>query len=56
MLDEARRFRQRSCDCRQLAASARDARDRRILIDLAEELDAEADRIDDEESGGEAKP
>lgn len=49
MSDEAKRFRQRAYDCRQLAKGARDPRDQRLLEDIADDLDAEADKMDAEE-------
>lgn len=49
MSDEAKRFRQRAFDCRELAKGARDPRDQQLLADLAMDLDEEADRIDAEE-------
>lgn len=48
------RLRERAFDCRQLAKRALDPGDRQMLIDIAEELDAEADRIA-AESGEEAR-
>ena len=50
MSNDADRFRRRAADCRDLSQSARDVRDRSLLKDMAEELDAEADKIDAEES------
>jgi hypothetical protein len=49
MLDEAKRFRQRALDCRELAKGARDPLDQERLVDIAAELDEEADRIDAED-------
>ena len=46
MSEEALRFRKRAADCRALAKSARDARDRDLLNDIADDLDAEADKIE----------
>ena len=46
MSEEALRFRRRAADCRALAKTARDARDRDLLNDIADELDAEADKIE----------
>ena len=46
MPEDVLRFRRQAADCRQLAKNARDARDRDLLNDIAEELDAEADRIE----------
>lgn len=42
----ATHLRRRAAECRQLAANARDARDCAYLRDIAEELDAEADRVE----------
>jgi len=46
MSEEALRFRKRAADCRALAKNARDARDRDLLNDIADDLDAEADKIE----------
>ena len=48
MSDEAKRFRQRAFDCRELAKGTRDPRDEQLLVEIADELDQEADRIDAE--------
>jgi hypothetical protein len=48
MPQDAMRFRMRAADCRQLATKVAEARDRDLLNDIAEELDAEADRIEAE--------
>lgn len=52
MTDEAERFRKRANDCRRLAGDARDEGARRTLSEMAVELDAEADRVDQEEATG----
>ena len=49
MADDAASFRARARDCRDLAAKARDQASRRELAELAEQLDAEADKIDAEQ-------
>ena len=46
MSDDADRFRSRAKQCRQLAEDAHDAESRQTLIDMADDLDAEADAID----------
>lgn len=51
MGEEALHFRVRAAHCRELAKSARDELSRRELYDIADELDAEADRIDAEANG-----
>lgn len=51
MSDDAKRFRRRAADCRQLAEDARDPRDRELLKDISKELDEEADKIDAEGRG-----
>lgn len=48
-VDDSAHFRSRARQCRSLAESARDEASRRELNDMAEELDAEADRIDGED-------
>ena len=50
MLNDAERFRGRAKDCRRLAADASNVEDRRILSEMADELDAEADRIEAEDA------
>jgi hypothetical protein len=45
MSEEARRFHRHAFDCRQLAEKARDQRDAALLRDIADDLDAEAERI-----------
>ena len=51
MAEEAERFRRRAADCRQIALDVRDRRDADLLRDIADELDAEADKIDRREGG-----
>ena len=48
MSEHALRLRRRAADCRALAKNARDGRDRDLLTDIADDLDAEADRIEGE--------
>ena len=48
---DAAHFRSRARQCRELARTARDAVSRRELNQIADELDAEAERIEAEESG-----
>lgn len=45
-MSDAQRFRDRARDCRTLAKSARDPADAALLGEIADELDAEADKID----------
>ena len=45
-MSDAQKFRDRARDCRALAKGARNAADAALLEELAEELDAEADKID----------
>ena len=49
MSDDAKRFRDRAKDCRALSKNARNAEDRQMLEEIADELDAEARRIEAEE-------
>ena len=57
MSDIAKRFRDRATDCRNLAKSARYVCDATMLEDLAADLEAEAGRIDQEESdNGHGRP
>ena len=52
--DESAHFRSRAKQCRDLANGARDEASRRELNDIADDLDAEADRLDaDEGQSGE---
>jgi hypothetical protein len=46
MADDAERFRRRARECRQLAAEAPNAQWRDKLVEIADELDAESDRIE----------
>ena len=43
---DAQRFRDRASDCRALAKGARNPADAALLEELADELDAEADKIE----------
>lgn len=52
MPEEADQFRDRARQCRALAEDAREAESRRTLIEMAHDLEAEADRLD----AGDAKP
>ena len=51
MGDDADRFRKRAEECRRIAANAKDEEWRKSLLDLARDLDEEADRIDREQAG-----
>ena len=46
MLDDAKRFRDRALDCRNLAKSARSDLDREMLEEIAYDLDEEARKIE----------
>jgi hypothetical protein len=48
MSQEAARFRNSARNCRELAAQARDADARRDLLEVAFELEREADQIESE--------
>ena len=48
MSEDAQRFRGRAADCRKLARTARDVRDREMLNEIANELDEEAGKIEAE--------
>lgn len=48
MADEAAKFRDRARQCRELAAHANDEFQRRTLTEMADDLEAEAERIDAE--------
>ena len=48
MPDDAKRFRDRAVECRNLAKAARDQHDREMLEEIAEELAAEARKIEAE--------
>ena len=50
-VDEAARFRARAIHCRELASDARDEQARRTLVEMAKDLDDEADQIEAEERG-----
>jgi hypothetical protein len=48
MGDLSARFRERAIHCRMLAEAAHDAAARRELLEIAQELDDEADKVDAE--------
>ena len=50
MGEDANRFRSRARECRDVAAQAKDQEWRQQLLSLAQDLEDEADRIDDEEA------
>lgn len=52
MSDDAERFRQRAIECRALAMSASSAADAALLEEMADDLDAEARRIEREAADG----
>ena len=49
MTDDAKRFRDRARDCRDIAIGTKHRVDRKMLEDMAVELDAEADLIEAED-------
>lgn len=51
MSDDVKRFRDHATNCRALSKSARNDVDRTMLEELADDMDAEANRIDAEERG-----
>lgn len=53
-MSDAKKFRDRASDCRSLAQNARAEADRMMLRDIADELDAEAGRIEQEERAADA--
>jgi hypothetical protein len=53
-MSDAKKFRDRASDCRSLAQNARTEADRMMLRDIADELDAEAGRIEQEERAADA--
>jgi hypothetical protein len=55
MGEESDRFRSRAKQCRELAKDARDNQSRRTLNDMAEDLDAEAGKIEEEEAEAKSK-
>ena len=48
MSDDSERFRKHAAECRQLAESALDPRDSRLLKEIADDLEAEADMMEAE--------
>ncbi|HXS50804.1 MAG TPA: hypothetical protein VN713_11875 [Sphingomicrobium sp.] len=48
-MSDGQKFRERARDCRTLAKSARNPQDAALLAEIADELDAEADKIDGRE-------
>ena len=51
MNEDAQRFRDRARECRRLASDALDEFQRRTLCQMADELEEEADKIDEEGRG-----
>jgi plasmid stability protein len=45
MWDDADHFRSRAKECRRLAENARSPEDRRMLVEMAKDLEDEAERI-----------
>ena len=50
MPDDAARFRKHAFECRRLANDTKDGESRQILIEIAEDLEAEADKTEADES------
>jgi hypothetical protein len=50
MANDAEHFRRRARECRQLAAEAPNPQWRDKLIEIADDLDAESDRIEQEQA------
>ena len=48
-MSEAQRFRERASECRALAKSARSKDDAALLEEIADEMDAEAKKLEAEE-------
>lgn len=48
-MSDAQRFRDRARDCRALAKGARNPADAALLEEIAEELESEADKIEQRE-------
>ena len=46
MSDDARRLRKHAFECRRLAEGTKDLAEHRILTEIGDELDAEAERIE----------
>ena len=55
-MGEASRFRARAAQCRLLAKGARDFESRRVLSDMATELEDEAAKIEVDEAAGSNDP
>jgi hypothetical protein len=47
--DDAARFRKHAFECRRLAEETREGPNRQMLLDIAEDLEAEAEKIDGED-------
>lgn len=47
--EQSRKFRDRARDCRSLANTARNERDRKYLVEIADELELEAFKVECEE-------
>jgi hypothetical protein len=50
-MSDAQKFRDRARDCRTLAKAARNPEDAALLDEIADELDAEAEKIERREGG-----
>jgi hypothetical protein len=50
MASDAERFRRRARECRQLAAESANPQSRDKLIEIADDLDAESDKIEQEQA------
>ena len=48
-MSDAQHFRERASDCRALAKSARNEDDAALLEEIADEMDAEAERVEAED-------
>jgi len=53
-MSDAQKFRDRARDCRTLAKSARDAADAAMLEEIADEFEAEAEKVESGEEPGES--
>ena len=49
MSEQSRNYRERARECRSVAKTARNERDRKYLVEIADELELEAFQIESEE-------
>jgi len=56
MSDDVARFRKHAFECRRLAAETKDPGDRQMLVEIAEDLEAEVERLGGSGEGDKESP